>query len=294
MKKLIDKIANVDFEITYLCNLKCLHCYNPHHKKLEELSLEQIKEIIKHIKDVGFTEIHINGGEPLLRDDAYDILEFASNLGLRVLLETNATLLKNIGKLKILPNFAIRASIDGPENEHNIIRRNTSDQNSFTTALTNLSEAKKAGIDVQLTCSVNKINYTKIYDMIKQVAIYGIDDVRLRLSMPTNSAEYHWNILKLSRQQFLEIDAQIKMIAEDFPDIKFDSGSINRKNPSTEPKFFIDPYGNVKPYPFIEYYVGNLKNETVQEILIKIQKVQLPKEDEKKMVEYLDELNVVL
>jgi len=82
MKKLVDKIVNVDFEITYLCNLRCLHCYNPHHKKLEELSFEQIKDIIAQIKEAGFAEIHINGGEPLLRDDAYDILEFASSIGL--------------------------------------------------------------------------------------------------------------------------------------------------------------------------------------------------------------------
>ncbi len=59
---LIKKIGNADFELTYKCNLRCLHCYNPHHNNLKELTKNEKKNIISQVKNAGFKEIHINGG----------------------------------------------------------------------------------------------------------------------------------------------------------------------------------------------------------------------------------------
>ncbi len=114
MNELFSRISNVDFEITYSCNLRCIHCYNPHHKKLRELNTQEIKQVISKIRETGFEKIHINGGEPLLRKDVYDIIDYSIKIGLNVLLETNALLLDAfISKFKLLPKFSIRASIDG-------------------------------------------------------------------------------------------------------------------------------------------------------------------------------------
>lgn len=294
LKAQVEKIKNVDFEITSSCNLKCLHCYNPHHNKIKELNFKKIKSIIKQVKQVGFKEIHINGGEPLMRKDVIKILKYANDIDLKVLLETNATLLLNfICDIKNMSNLSIRASIDGPEETHNIIRRNSKSFNSFKQAVENLIEARKAGIPIQITCNINKINYNKIYEMVKQLDKFGLNDIRLRLSMPVNYAYFHWNILKLSNEEIQELFNQVKIILKEFPNLKFNVNSINRGIPSLESKFFITPEGYVKPYPFIEFYIGDLKNETIEEVLSKFDNIKLPYENEKIILDYLTELNLL-
>ncbi len=112
--------------------------------------------------------------------------------------------------------------------------------------------------------------------------------------MPTNYANYNWGILKLTRLHFLEVEKQVSRIIDDFPDVRFDGESIRRKAPSTETRFSIDPFGRVKPYPFIDYYVGNsLKIQNMKDILMNIEKAKLPEEEEKRMLSYLTELGII-
>lgn len=284
---LVQKINNVDFELTFLCNLNCKHCYNPTHKRSAELSTEKVKSITEEIKAVGFKEIHFNGGEPLMRKDIYEIINHSINLGLKTVLETNAVLLKSPEKIKNLNNFYIRASIDGSENIHNSIRRNKDSGNAYILSLENLAKAKQQGINVQLTCSVNKINYYSIYDLAKDIKKYNLDDLRVRLSMPAGHAVEHWDELEMDADNLKQAYILCEKIEKDFPEIKFDYTSLQRGIPTFEPKFFIDPRGLVKPYPFIEYFTGNLNEDSVRKVLHRIPSCNLPEEREKKMIDYL-------
>lgn len=290
---LIHKIKNVDFELTYLCNLDCKHCYNPTHHKSLELSTQKIKFITKEIKDVGFEEIHFNGGEPLLRKDIYKILNYSSDLSLKTLLETNAVLLTDPRKITG-ENLIVRASIDGPEKIHNKIRKNKSKGNVYRTALKNLIKAKEYGIKIQVTCSVNKINYNSLYKMVEDLYQNGLVDIRLRLSMPAGYALKHWNELEMTDKDLKYVYTLSKKIFEDFPNVNFDYSSIKRNIPESEPKFFIEPRGLVKPYPFIESFVGDLKKDSVEEILKKIQYFELPAIHKKRIISYLTKIGLTI
>jgi len=63
---------SVSIEITSSCPLSCDYCYS--RPKEREMSAERIISILKEIEDAGVFEIHIGGGEPLLREDLFDIL----------------------------------------------------------------------------------------------------------------------------------------------------------------------------------------------------------------------------
>ncbi len=67
MEDIVKGIGNVDFELTYLCNLECLHCYNPSRERVNELETEKVKSITKEVREVGFKEIHYNGGDMLVK-----------------------------------------------------------------------------------------------------------------------------------------------------------------------------------------------------------------------------------
>ncbi len=82
----------VTFELTYGCNLRCVHCYNPTHRALpHELTTTEICALLKQIADFGVLSVTFTGGEPSVRPDIGDILRHARRQGLVIHLMTNAT-----------------------------------------------------------------------------------------------------------------------------------------------------------------------------------------------------------
>ncbi len=82
----------VTFELTYGCNLRCLHCYNPTHRMLPaELTTIEIRSILDQIAALGVLTVTFTGGEPTARPDIVDILRHARARGLMIQLLTNAT-----------------------------------------------------------------------------------------------------------------------------------------------------------------------------------------------------------
>ncbi|MDO8547818.1 MAG: radical SAM protein [Nitrospirales bacterium] len=83
---------SVTFELSYGCNLQCVHCYNPTHRALpQELATEEVCSILDQLADLGVVELHFSGGEPLIRPDALDIFRHAKRLGFVLYLISNAT-----------------------------------------------------------------------------------------------------------------------------------------------------------------------------------------------------------
>lgn len=82
------------FELTYGCNLRCVHCYNPTHRVLpHELSTAEVFSILDQCADLGLASICFSGGELFVRPDVYDIFEHAKGRGLILDLLSNASLI---------------------------------------------------------------------------------------------------------------------------------------------------------------------------------------------------------
>ena len=102
----------VCFESTTLCNCKCNFCYNKNsfakkERKKIQLSTEECKRLIDIIYDAKINRIRFTGGEPLMRDDIFELAEYAKSKGMETVLNTNGILInKEIGK-KIIKLFDI-------------------------------------------------------------------------------------------------------------------------------------------------------------------------------------------
>ena len=97
------------WDITYACNLKCKHCLTSAGDRLkDELSLEEVKEIIDQIVDMKVFNICFLGGEPLMRNDFLEILEYATKSNIGITFSTNGSLINNevIRKLERLKVFS--------------------------------------------------------------------------------------------------------------------------------------------------------------------------------------------
>ena len=98
------------YEPTIRCNLKCKMCYQGQTRALRrsELNTKEVLSVFEKLKSKT-KEIKFVGGEPLVRDDIFDLVRFWDKEGRRIILQTNLTLLdeKKSSNLKELKKFLI-------------------------------------------------------------------------------------------------------------------------------------------------------------------------------------------
>jgi len=73
-------IKSLHLEITGRCNLRCIYCYNSkfntEEKIREEMNTEDIKRLIDEASKMGCNKFTFSGGEPFLRKDIFEIIEY--------------------------------------------------------------------------------------------------------------------------------------------------------------------------------------------------------------------------
>ncbi|MHA1214275.1 MAG: PqqD family peptide modification chaperone [Candidatus Hodarchaeales archaeon] len=80
----------MDLALTYRCNNSCDHCYNqPNSANATELDTTTWKQILERLWDLGIPHVAFTGGEPTLRNDLYDLIDHAENIGIVTGLITN-------------------------------------------------------------------------------------------------------------------------------------------------------------------------------------------------------------
>lgn len=90
-----DRRPIVVWNLTRTCNLRCVHCYSDSQARRYEgeLSTAECRAVLKDLAEFGVPVVLFSGGEPLVRSDIFDLIEYGRSLGLRVVLSTNGTLI---------------------------------------------------------------------------------------------------------------------------------------------------------------------------------------------------------
>ena len=114
------------WNFTNQCNLKCKHCYENSGLKPtpDELTTEEVKNIIDQFADIGVVALAFSGGEPLMRRDFFEIVEYAAKKEFYVSIASNGTLITPsiAKKIKNAGVSYIEISLDGFEEEHDKFR----------------------------------------------------------------------------------------------------------------------------------------------------------------------------
>jgi radical SAM protein with 4Fe4S-binding SPASM domain len=133
-------LDRLDIELTERCNNDCIHCtislpQSDEEIRRRELSTSRVKSILTEAASLGALSVRFTGGEPLLREDFADLYVFARRLGLKVLIFTNARLIKpNLVNLflKIPPLEKIEVSVYGmARNSYEAVSRVTGSFDEF-------------------------------------------------------------------------------------------------------------------------------------------------------------------
>jgi len=92
------KVVNATIELTYGCNLRCVHCYTDCYNDADliterEMPYEEVIRILNQLHDEGVLWVCFTGGEIFMRRDFFDIYSYAEKKGFFITLFTNATLI---------------------------------------------------------------------------------------------------------------------------------------------------------------------------------------------------------
>jgi AdoMet-dependent heme synthase len=166
----------LQWDSTEACQLNCIHCYHAHESNETHLPNDNemgFLEVITMLDDLGDTankwgmipKLRISGGEPLLRDRLFDILDYVNEKDIPCGLLTNGLLIsKKIARdLKKRGVDRIQVSLDGKKERHNIIRRNPL---AYDGALEGIRNAAREGIEVTASMTALKSNYHEFEDVI--------------------------------------------------------------------------------------------------------------------------------
>ncbi len=160
----------LELQITDRCNLRCKHCYIGDNI-FSELSVKQIKTILREFEAMQGLRVMITGGEPLMHGSFQEINAMLPGFFVRKVLFTNGLLLHK-SLLKILNVDEIQISIDGLENAHDALRG----RGTFKKALHAVERAVDSGFEVSVATMVHNKNLGDFDKMERIFSEMGIKD----------------------------------------------------------------------------------------------------------------------
>ncbi|RLI83268.1 radical SAM/SPASM domain-containing protein [Archaeoglobales archaeon] len=160
------------WELTRACKLACKHCRAKAQRERhpDELSFEETKRVIEQIKAFGkpYPLVVITGGDPLLREDVFDIVKYGVSNGLRIAMAFSGTDLATLEVLESLKEAGvsrIAISIDGSnESIHDGFR---GVKGTFRESMKILKNTRKVGISTQINTTVTKFNLHDLANIAK-------------------------------------------------------------------------------------------------------------------------------
>ena len=194
-------LKNFFLEVTSRCNAKCEHCGSSCGEKIpkDEIELKYLKKALKEVADAyDATKILLNvtGGEPLLRSDLFELMQYAVDLGYRWGMTTNGMLInkdiaKKIEKTKM---DTVSISIDGLKETHEKFRKVPGCFDKIIAGI-KLLQKNKYLQTLQVTTVANKRNIDQLEDLYKLMLELGIKDWRVINCDPIGRAKINNDIL---------------------------------------------------------------------------------------------------
>jgi mycofactocin radical SAM maturase len=194
--------VNVTWEVTYNCNLSCIHCLSDSGPKREgELTTEQCRQIIDELSAMKVFQLNIGGGEPFSRPDFLDLMDYAHEKGIVTCISTNGTLIdRETARRLDHPLVYIQVSLDGATPESNDPIRG---KGSFDKVIKALECLKERSIEVSINTVLTKLS---IFELDKMVELASAYNAKFRVSRfrPSGRGKDSWSELNVNADEMLQ------------------------------------------------------------------------------------------
>ena len=274
----------ISWNITLECNLKCSHCYiNASNKTpLSMLSTEEAENLIDQIAEISRPLLILSGGEPLLRQDIFEIIRYSKEKGFKVGLGSNGTLIceETVQKLKKVGVDTVSISLDSVSPEKHDEFRGV--KGSWKKAVNAIKVLRKSGILTQVNTTVTRQNYNEIGEILALAEELGAENFHLFFLVPTGRGVKIENVTPEAYeemiQQTLKNTSKCKLnvkfsCAPQFMRIAQQTGMQIRHVQASMRGCIaglyycrIYPTGDVTPCPYMPIKLGNIRDKSFKEI----------------------------
>ncbi len=264
----LDAPICLTWELTYACNLACIHCLSSSGRRdPRELSTEQCLAVIDDLARMQVFYVNIGGGEPTIRPDFFTIIDHSVNSGVGVKFSTNGSRIdaSTARRLSGSDYVDIQISLDGADAATNDAIRGEGSYATARKAMDHLAEADFGQFKISVVMTRQNVPQLDAFEELAQSYGAELRLTRLRPSgrgadtwdelHPTQSdqrALYQWLVKRphvLTGDSFFHLSA----LGESLPGLNLcGAGRI---------VCLIDPVGDVYACPFVlhdEFKAGNV------------------------------------
>jgi MoaA/NifB/PqqE/SkfB family radical SAM enzyme len=152
---------HVQWLLTRKCNYRCVGCEVWRQQDARELSTNEVKKGLDILKELGTLEVVLSGGNPLLRDDIEEIIEYASRSFITTVYDNGSMALKKLNALRKADFVAI--SVDSLNPQKNDYLRGV--KNAWLNATKTVRILHGKGIPVGVSPTISKYNINEILEL---------------------------------------------------------------------------------------------------------------------------------
>ena len=201
----LDAPICLTWELTYACNLSCSHCLSSSGRRdPRELTTEECKAVIDELQRMQVFYVNIGGGEPTVRSDFWELVDYATDHQVGVKFSTNG--------IKLTPEIAqrlaasdyvdVQISLDGATAEVNDHVRGPGSYDTAMRAMQNLADAGFRGFKISVVCTRENIPQL---DEFKAIADRFDAQLRLTRLRPSGRGADVWDDLHPLPEQQREL-----------------------------------------------------------------------------------------
>lgn len=194
--------VNVTWEITAKCNLQCRHCLSADTRKsiAPELDFEQCCAFIDEVDQMEVFQINFGGGEPFLREDFPDILDYVHSKGITTCVSTNGTVLDEnlVMRLSRMNLLRIQVSLDGATAAVNDAIRGAGTYERILDGIALLGKYRFPHLSINTV--ITRTNFGEIEKLCELAGQYGVK-TRLSRFRPSGDAKRVWQEFHLENGQ---------------------------------------------------------------------------------------------
>ncbi|MBM3247910.1 MAG: radical SAM protein [Candidatus Omnitrophica bacterium] len=218
-------LSTVYLYFSQYCNLRCRHCWidpkfaKDKAPKNDDIDIKSIISALEECRQLGMNAVKVTGGEPFLREDVFELLDYCKSKKIHLSFETNGTLIKDAHAraLKDARVGLVAVSLDGPNAKIHQLLRGVED--SFDQAVEGIKSLKEYGIHVQVIISLWRNNKDYIKDTIDLSRLLGVNSVKINI------------ISSIARAGKLMQDSEILSVEEVIDFYQALTGQLSKETP---------------------------------------------------------------
>ena len=197
----LDAPICLTWELTYACNLACVHCLSSSGRRdPDELSTAECKAVIDELERMQVFYVNIGGGEPTVRRDFWELVDYATAHHVGVKFSTNGSrITPEVARRLAASDYVdVQISLDGATAAVNDAVRGTGSYDTARAAMENLAEAGFGGFKISVV--VTRENVSQL-DAFKAIADHYGAQLRLTRLRPSGRGADVWDQLHPTADQ---------------------------------------------------------------------------------------------